>query len=199
MEEVFPGVWHWTAFHEGIRSEVHSHLHAPSGTLVDPMLPAEGLDWFDERRPQRIVLSNRHHYRHSGRFVERYELPVLCHEAGLHEFAGGPEVDGFAPGDEPAPGITVREVGAICPDDAALQIDAGPGLLLFADGLVRRRELRFVSDSLMGPDPEGVKRGLRESLARLLELDFDGLLFAHGAPLPGDGNRTLREFLESGG
>ena len=40
----------------------------------------------------------------------------------------------------------------------------------------------------MGDDPEGVKRGLHESLRRLLDEDFDALLFAHGEPMANGGH-----------
>jgi len=45
-------------------------------------------------------------------------------------------------------------------------------------------------------DPEQTKAGLRAAYRRLLELDFDTLLLAHGEPLAGDGKRALREFVE---
>ena len=195
VDEVLPGVFHWAALHDRIGIDVHSHFVAGSGTLFDPMVPPEGLEWFEERPPERIVLSNRHHYRHSARFVDAYGIPVLCHEAGLHEFAGGPAVEGFAVGDEVAPGIVAREMGAICPDDAALHIQEADGALLFADGLIRYGELGFVPDRYMGGDLEAVKRGLRASLAQLVDLDFDALLFAHGDPLPRGGKDALRAFL----
>jgi hypothetical protein len=54
-----------------------------------------------------------------------------------------------------------------------------------------------VPDSLMGDDPGGVKRGIVESLERLLELEFDCLLLAHGEPLVGGGKSALREFAEA--
>ena len=77
LEEIAPGVWHWTAFHERIRQDVHSHFLARPRALLDPMLPDEGLDWFEgERRPERILLTNRHHYRHSARFVEAFGFDV---------------------------------------------------------------------------------------------------------------------------
>jgi glyoxylase-like metal-dependent hydrolase (beta-lactamase superfamily II) len=43
-----------------------------------------------------------------------------------------------------------------------------------------------------------VRAGLRESLRRLLDLDFDNLLFAHGEPLIGGGRVALREFVADG-
>jgi hypothetical protein len=198
MDEIRPGLWHWTAMHPRIKSEVSSHFVASSGTLIDPMLPAEGVDWFRERgEPRRVVLTNRHHYRQSGDFRRAFGCPVLCHEAGLHEFQGGPEVEGFRFGDELAPGIVALEVGAICPEETALHVDLDDGLLSFADGLINHGELSFVSDRLLGDDPDGVKQGLRASLRALLDRDFDSLLFAHGDPLLGGGGLALRAFVDS--
>jgi len=196
MNEIRPGVYHWRTVHPKIRVEVSSYYVAGSGTLIDPMLPPDGAAWFREAgTPQRIVLTNRHHYRQSDELRRELDIPVLCHEAGLHEFEGGPEVQGFRFGEELAPGVTALEVGAICPEETALHIDLHEGLLSFADGLIHHGELGFVSDSLLGDDPEAVKRGLRESLARLLDRDFDSLLFAHGDPLLGGGKQALREFV----
>jgi hypothetical protein len=198
MEEVLPGVFDWTAFHERIRTIVHSHYVVSAAALVDPMLPEEGLDWFEgERRPERILLTNRHHYRHSDRFAERFGCPVLFHESGLHEFGEGQEVEGFSFGDEVAPGIVAREVAAICPDETALHI-TGSGALALADGAMRDSggSLSFVPDRYIGDDPEGVKSGLRASFRRLLKLDFDSLLLAHGAPFAGDGKDALAAFAQ---
>jgi hypothetical protein len=200
VDEILPGVFHWTAFHEGIRQPVHSHFVAGTAALVDPMLPDEGLEWFErERHPERILLTNRHHYRHSEHFVERFGCPVLCHESGLHEFAGGAAVEGFSPREEVAPGIVAREVGVICPDETALHISRARALAI-ADGAIRNREgaLSFVPDSYLGDDPDGVKSGLRASFRRLLELDFDALLLAHGEPLVDGGRSALEAFAAEG-
>jgi len=196
MEEIVPGVWHWTAYHEGIRQDVHSHFLAGPRALVDPMLPDEGLDWFEgERRPGRILLTNRHHYRQSGRFVEKFACPVLCSEPGLHEYEYGPQVQGFAFGDEVAPGVTALEVGAICPDETALHF-AEAGLMAVADGVIRTGgKLSFVPDSLLGDDPEGVKEGLRAAYRGLCErYEFDNLALAHGDPLVGGARDALGAF-----
>jgi len=197
MQEVLPGVWHWTAEHPKIGIEVSSHWVPAAGALIDPLLPpAEGMDAFREQPPDLILLSNRHHLRHAERFAEELGCTIECSKLGLHEFEGGPAVKGFDFGDEVAPGIEALEVGAICPDEASLLIHEA-GALVIADGIVRYGgEMRFVSDRLLGHDPKAVKVGLRDAYSRLLDRDFDNLLFAHGDPLIGGGKEALRRFAE---
>jgi hypothetical protein len=202
IREVLPGVWHWTAIHPKIRVPVDSYYIEPARVVLDPMVAREGLEWFEGREtPSSVVLTNRHHLRHSERYAAAFGCPIRCSVAGLHEFERGPKVEGFAFGEELAPGITAHQLGAICPDDTALHIrtDDG-GALAFADGLTRPRGggLSFVPGFLMGDDPSAVRAGLRKALHGLLDLDFDNLLFAHGEPLIGGGKLALREFIADG-
>lgn len=199
IREVLPGVWHWTAIHPRIRVPVDSYFVEPARVVLDPILPREGLEWFaGHEAPTQVVLTNRHHLRHSERFAKAFSCPIRCSEPGLHEFTSGPLVEPFAYGDEIAPGVVAHEVGAICPDDTALEIRTpGGGALAFADGVQRPRGggLTFVPGLLMGDDPAQVRTELRASLRGLLDLDFDHLLFAHGDPLIGGGKDALREFV----
>jgi hypothetical protein len=195
MDEIQPGLLHWTAFHDGIGQDVHSYFHAPSGTLLDPMEPLEGLDAIE--RPQRIVLTNRHHYRHSSRFQDAFGCPVLCNENGLHEFDDGREVEGFAFGDRLAPGVTALEIGVLCPEETALHLGTGEGAVALADAAIRGRhgELGFVSDGLLGDDPQAIKQGLREAFRRVCEgREFASLLLAHGEPIAQGGRTALMTF-----
>ena len=194
MQELLPSVFHWTVEHPKIGMKVGSHFVGGSGTAIDPLLPDEGIEWFDEHRPERIVLSTRHHLRHSEKLVKRFGCPILCHESGLHEFEDGLEVRGFSFGERVADDVVALEMDAISPDDTVLRIEAGGGVLLFADSVVSYGGLRFVPDHLIGEDPEGVKARIRERCRALLDQAFDHLLFAHGAPLIGGGREALRAF-----
>jgi hypothetical protein len=201
MQEILPGVMHWSAMHPNTGLRSHSAFHVASRTLIDPMVPEEGLEWFERHTPERALLTNRHHLRGAPEFAAAFGCSIHCHPAGLHEFEGGPEVRPMEPGDTPAPGITVLEFGAITPEEVALHVDAGPGALAFADGLIEVRGggLGFFSDSLLGDDPEGVKQGVRADLRRLLgEQRFDALLLAHGEPRAAGGRAELEAFASSG-
>ena|SRR5215212_785034 len=199
MQELLPGLFRWTAFHERIGMEVSSLFAAgEAATLIDPMLSGGGVEAVAELgTPQAIVLTNRHHLRHSERFAEAFGCPILCHEAGLHEFAGGgPEVTPFRFGDTLRPGVEALELDAICAEETALHIAAGDGVVAFADAITRYRgEIGFVPDRLLGDDPERVKRDIRAALVRLLDRDFDTLVFAHGDPVVHRGREALERFL----
>jgi hypothetical protein len=199
MEEIAPGLYHWTAYRDTIGTDVHSYYDAASGTVLDPMVPLEGLEAFNSRPVQRIVLTNRHHYRQADAFRERFDCTVLCHEAGLHEFRDGREVTGFAFGDELAPGVRALEVGVLTPEETAIRLDAGGrGALAFADAVIRGRhdELGFVSDELLGDDPMAIRDGLRAAFRRLATeaAPFDALLLAHGQPIRTGGRTALMTF-----
>jgi hypothetical protein len=199
MRELAPGLWHWTARHKHIDALVSSYYLARERVLIDPMIPGEGVDWFEQRpRPEHAVLTNRHHDRDSWQLRERLGCTVHCIRNGIHELDRRGPVEAFDFGDTLPGGIVVHEIDAICPDETALYIPAHRALAC-ADGVVRWSpdgELGFVPDWLMD-DPERTRQGLRDAYRRLLELDFDVLLLAHGEPIVADGKDALREFVET--
>lgn len=207
MQEVLPGVYHWTGVHPRIRIEVSSYWLDETGVLIDPLVPAEeGLQWFADRPvpPRAVLLSNRHHFREADRFQERFGCAIRCNRSGLHEFSKGERVEGFDVGEELPGGVVALEVDAICPDDTALHL-VEKRAVAFADGLVRGGPhggggpLGFVPDSFMD-DPARTKQGLLGAFERILEdVQFDHLLLAHGGPVIGDGRALLQDLLDSGG
>jgi hypothetical protein len=198
IEEILPGLFHWSAVHEGIGHTVHSSFEVGSGTLIDPMQPEEGLEAIAALgTPQRIVLSNRHHYRHSAPYVERFQCPVLCHKSGLSHFDEDRPVQGFLFDEQLTDGLRTLELGSICAEETTLLLEANGGVLSFGDGLTRDSEgaLAFMPDSLLGDDPREVRTGLARNLRRMLEEDFDSLLFAHSEPICTSGHDRLADFV----
>ena len=86
MIEIAPGLWHWTARREPIRTEVSSYYLASERVILDPMIPPEGLGWFQARgAPEHAILTNRHHDRDAWRLHETFGCAVHCVRSGLHE------------------------------------------------------------------------------------------------------------------
>src|SRR5512144_2837594 len=123
MDEVIPGILHWTARHPNIGVDVSSYLLTDTGTVLDPILPeGEGPEWIGHP-VERAILTVRHHVRS----VARLGVPILAHQTGVAELEErGLEVQGFVAGDELAAGIRALPFGRICADDAVLHIAAGP-------------------------------------------------------------------------
>jgi hypothetical protein len=196
--EIAPGVWHWTARRERIGADVSSYYLEAERIVIDPMIPREGLKWFEQHgTPRHAVLSNRHHDRDAWQLREAFGCAIHCISNGVYELEGRGPVAAFEFGDELPGGIVVHEVDAICPDETALHIPRHRALVC-ADGVVRWHggdQLQFVPDSLMD-EPERTKQGLRDAYRRLLELDFDLLLLAHGEPVVGSAREALRGFVD---
>ncbi len=196
FNEVIDGVLHWRARHARIGQDVHSYYLPFQRVVIDPIGHADLVKQLAEQGGvEHVVLTNRHHLRGSEELVEAFRCTVHAPESGMHEFSGEPPVKPYAWGDEVAPGITAHEVGAICPDDGALHVRIGPGALALADGVIAwDGQLAFVPDALMD-DPETVKREQLAAIERLLELDFEAVLLAHGEPIRSGGKAALERFL----
>lgn len=208
MEEILPGVVHWRTRHPNIHSEVDCWWLADSGALIDPLVPPDvGLDWFAEQpvTPRAVILSNRHHYRGTAEFRERFGVSVHVPRSGLHEFGDDRQpVVPYDPGDTLLGGLVAHEIGALCADDMALHL---PWIkaVFFADGVVgvrgdRPGRVGFVPPSLMD-DAEKTTRGLVASLQRLLDEvpDFRHVLMAHGGAVIDEGRTELEELVAAGG
>jgi hypothetical protein len=200
MEEILPDIFHWTTFHKGIGVKVHSYLlrACRPAVLIDPRVPEEGLQGIAKlAQPRHVFLTNRLHYRHSGRFARASGAQIWAHRAGAQAF--GPRrhpVKLFEHGARLPGGIQALKVGALCPEETAFYLKLYGGILALGDAVIREGDrLAFVPDELMGEDPEAVKKGLGRSLSQLLTRRFKHILMAHGSPWLGEGKRALKDFL----
>ncbi len=197
LTEVIPGILAWSGRHPSHGAIVHSHYLTRQRVAIDP-IGVDGLIAALERAGgvEQVLLTNRHHLRGSEEIAARFGAALRCPRAGLDEFeaADAPAVVGYGWEEEVAEGVIAHEVGSLAADEGALQIAVGPGALAFADTVVADEHgLGFVPDSLMD-DPEATKAGIIAALEPLLELDFDVLLMAHGAPIPAGGKQALASF-----
>jgi hypothetical protein len=191
--EVLPGVLHWTARHPTAGLESGSHYLVDEGILIDPIASPEGLDWFDDKEIEEILLTNRHHRRSAFDLQDRLGAAVRAPRTGMHGLPAD-RVQPYDFGDELSAGIRPHGISETWPDETALEIP-GHRAVAIADGVINYDGLGFFSDFLLGDDPEAEKTRLRDGFARLAaEVDFDHLLLAHGRPIVGDGREQLRRF-----
>jgi hypothetical protein len=200
MQEIIPGVHHWTAFRDTIGMPVSSYWVAPAGVLVDPMLPEGGLGPFESADvpPQQVVLTSGLHTRAAERIAEALSIPIRAPREARDRLGDRLDFEPYTDHEELGPGVRAVRIGVLCPDEYALHIAAAEGAIALADALEHYGDaVGFVSDDLLGDDPAAIKDGLKQQLGTLLERDFDHLLFAHGDPIVGGGKRALRDVVTS--
>ena len=195
MQEILPGLYHWSTFHAPIRTQVSSYYLEGARLAIDPKVPEQGLEALPGR-PEQIVLTIGLHDRDAAEFAQAFDAPIRVPEPALRRLGDSLQAEPYHDGEVLAPGVVAIAIGGIAPDEFALHIDVAEGALAFADGLVNYGGLRFVPDSLLGEEPQAIKSDLVEAFRALLTIEFDHLLFAHGDPLIGGGKAALRAFVE---
>src|SRR5947209_13880469 len=112
MQEIFPGVYHWSAFHQPIRSHVSSYYVEPAGVVIDPKVPEEGLDALPGR-PKQVLLTSGHHDRDAQAMADGFGIPIRASREARDYLGGELDVEIFADGEEVAPGVTAIHIGRL--------------------------------------------------------------------------------------
>lgn len=186
MNELGPGLSYWLAPHpswepgENWPQDVPCFRFAsPDGTiLIDPLLPPGSEDMFDADPPARIVLTAPCHARDTAQLVERYGVPVWA-RAGARWH--GPVLTTT---DELPAGIE-----ALLPDG-----DQDQAFLLLPEqrALITGDILSGTTGRLRVFVDEQDREPFLAWLPRLLDLDIELVLIAHGAFVLGEARARLR-------
>jgi glyoxylase-like metal-dependent hydrolase (beta-lactamase superfamily II) len=197
MHEILPRIFTWGSTYEDRPWDLNGYALVldESAILIDPPAP-EPADWpkFEALRPiSRIILTNRDHVRDAELFRQRF---------GARLVACTDEVAQFAP-------VVIDElVGEEDRIAGVLRIIHLPGKSPGEIGLLLAREeggVLFLGDAIIGNPPGSLglipeqklddPTLLRHSLRKLLDYDFDVLLFCDGKPLLTGGKQAVEEFV----
>jgi|tagenome__1003787_1003787.scaffolds.fasta_scaffold20896887_2 hypothetical protein len=199
MQEILPGLFHWTTFHTPIGADVSSYHLVSAAAVIDPKLPEGGIEALREHGDvEQVILSTGLHTRDAQEIAKAFDCPIRVSFEGQERIGGALETVPYGWGDEVAPGVRAVEMSVLAPDDGVLHLDVDEGAIAFADSVTRYGgALGFFPDELLGAHPQRVKEGIKNRCRALLQRDFDHLLFAHGDPLVGGGKAALRDFATS--
>jgi glyoxylase-like metal-dependent hydrolase (beta-lactamase superfamily II) len=198
LQELRPGLWRWTAFHEEWKEDVGSVAveGAEDLVLIDPLLPADdALDPLVRRvgKPVSVLVTIFWHTRSADAVATRHAARVLAPSGGKAAVRRrAPTTEAFRPGDPLPGGVEARATArgsevvywipahrAIVPGDVLLGADGG-GVRLCPRGWL--------------PESTTVER-LRVSLRPLLDLPVTRVLVSHGAPVLRNGRAALERAL----
>ncbi|HEY7530481.1 MAG TPA: MBL fold metallo-hydrolase [Gemmatimonadota bacterium] len=194
-ERVADGVWTWTVTDDRIggapSTTVAVEEARESLVLVNPLrLDPEELDRLGG--VSALVLTGPSHVRAAPYYRELTGAPIWA-PAGLRRDDLDPD-ETFADGEDVPGGL--RAVALRGPSDVetAFHLARGAGVLIVGDALTNIPASGGLH--LLPPPHNPDVAGTRRSARRLLELEFELVLFAHGDPLRERAKDRLREVIE---
>ena len=178
---VAPGLFVWQAYDEEVKADLTSCAVSVGGALVliDPIpLSPDGMDeLLAHGQPAVVVLTNGNHARAAEMYRDRFRIPIAASQEAEAEF--GFELGAhLADGESLAGVFTVHALPGAGPGEIALHHSTG--WLHLGDALINFEPLGF---SKLPDKYCSAPAKMRESLRKLLPLEFSLLTFAHGLPL----------------
>ena len=199
IEPIAPGVSIWRAYDQSVKAELFSTaLQTGAGTyLVDPIpLDEEAIEELSaDHKVIGIVVTNENHERAAARFAKRFGVSIHLH-ADLIDAMALPAVIGLRDGATLARGVKAVEIEGAAAGEIALLSDAGSGTMVIGDALINFEPYGF---ALLPAKYCTNQKEMRASLARLLDFNFDRMLFAHGLPILSDARQRLKLLLQEHG
>jgi glyoxylase-like metal-dependent hydrolase (beta-lactamase superfamily II) len=197
MRELLPGVLTWSWFSPPHGYDFNGYLLLlPDGNLcIDPVEAApEVVAEVARRGVARVLLTNRNHVRDANRIRSRTGASVSIHpsDAG-HARGQGVEIDHeLHVGDRIGP-LSVVGVPGKSPGEVAFHWPARR-VLVVGDAVIGAPpgQCGLLREKVMDDPPQ-----LRDSIRRLLELEFDTLLVGDGVAILTAANDRLRELVST--
>ncbi len=197
MQEIASDIFTWSWFSEPHGYDFNGHLirHPEANLCIDPVNPSEkDLEAIVGIGVGRILLTNRNHLRAANLVRLRTGAKTAIHPDDAHHARSqGADID-----------EALRIGEKIGPIEVIGVPGKSPGEVAF---YWRARRLLIVGDAVIGTPPGrcGLLRekvmdnsvGLRQSVRKLLDLDFDTLLVGDGASIPQGARDRLRELVDS--
>lgn len=196
MREILEGIFTWPWFSQRHGYDFNGYLvrHPDGNVCIDPVeMPPEVEGEIASLGVERIVLTNRNHFRASMKLKERTGAPIAIHpaDAGFAREKGTRIDEELRAGERVGPFEIVPAPGK-SPGEVALHW-AERRILLVGDACVGKPpgECALLPDVVIDD-----KTRLAASLRALSALDFDALLLGDGAPILEGGRAALRRLVE---
>lgn len=188
----------WQRYDPEIKADIFATglARAAGVFLIDPFaVGADALgEALDSREINGIVVTNENHLRTAAAFAEKFAAPIFAHIEARPAFGSIP-VSEVADGEEISAEIRVHHLPGAAPGELAVHSSADGGTLVIGDALINFGANGF---TFLPPKYCSDAKLMRRSLGKLLELQFERMLFAHGEPILAQAHARLEELLARG-
>jgi glyoxylase-like metal-dependent hydrolase (beta-lactamase superfamily II) len=197
MHEIVTDVFTWTWFSQPHGYDFNGYLlRHPDGNLcIDPVAPSEEcLAEIARLGVAKILITNRNHSRAANAVRDRTGARTLIHpDDAAHARSQGAAIDGeLAVGEKIGP-LTIVAAAGKSPGEVALHWPERK-ILIVGDAVIGNPpgQCGLLREKVMD-DPARLKRSVR----KLLDLDFDTLLFGDGVSIPQGAKLRLGELVDT--
>ncbi len=196
LTRLLPGLFVWQKYDSAVKAELFSSAIVTSAGLyiVDPipLVDKRVMELMDVAPVSGVVVTNSNHLRAASDYANKFGAPVFAHaESFPHkEFPCLIEIDD---GQRIANQFEVITIDGAPPGEIALYHSLDGGTLIVGDALINFEPYGFTF--LPRKYCRNQKEMLR-SLRKLLGLEVERMLFAHGTPLLSGASARLRQLLD---
>lgn len=140
-----------------------------------------------------VVVTNENHGRAAVEISALFSVPLYAHAAtrAALDLAAAREVSDH---EEFASGLTALAIDGGPAGEIAIYAQPEGGSLIIGDALINMGSYGF---ALLPAKYCSNQKQMRRSLRKLLDYNFERIVFAHGMPVVADANRRLADLLEA--
>ncbi len=200
MREILPGIFHWTIEWPGIFPLESYWLRTPAGGILADPIECVDLETIAEAGDTlAVVLTNGWHERSASLFARRTDAPIYLPAGHEHLFENLTGYQTYSGGDTlPGDLLAIATPGQRADGgEQALLSPLHGGTLIVGDCLGTAAKWTPWPELPLGGHPRNHPVPA-ETLAHLLEYEFENLLPGHGDPIVGGARAALQKLIESG-
>jgi glyoxylase-like metal-dependent hydrolase (beta-lactamase superfamily II) len=194
LTRLLPGLFVWQEYDSAVKAELFSSALVTAAGLyiVDPIPLMDKRELMDVAPVSGVVVTNSNHLRAASDYANKFGAPVFAHaESFPHkEFPCLIEIDD---GRRIANQLEVITIDGAPPGEIALYHSPNGGTLIVGDALINFEPYGF---TFLPRKYCRDQKEMRRSLRKLLGLEVERMLFAHGTPLISGASARLRQLLD---
>ena len=200
VQRFAPESFYWELYVSELKATLSSaaYREEPEVVLIDPVaLTMSAMNKIVGHSSRAFVLlTGANHERAAGALRENMRIPIWAHRAAKPDLQVHAD-DFFEDGEQLPTGLTAIHLPGSTPGETAFYTPKNGGMVFMGDALVNTDPecgLAFLPDNYSQNPKQS-----RESLRKLLKLNFEIMTFAHGQPIVRDAKKRLTALLEADG
>jgi glyoxylase-like metal-dependent hydrolase (beta-lactamase superfamily II) len=186
----------WQFYDVSVKAELFSTAIGTTGgiLLVDPVPLREELlqQLVGGYRVAGVFVTSANHCRAAGKFAEKLTAPIFAHQSTCTA-CGFPSLHEVKDGDSFVGNVRALGIEGAATGEMAIYHEDNGGTLIMGDALINFEPYGF---TFLPRKYCANAKQMRRSLRRLLDYEFERMLFAHGAPLIHSARKKLEGLLQ---